>query len=140
LKEMAGKRRLKEMGQFLPADHSKGDANTIGGYMAVHARPAAFEGSDGASYSVEIVTDASGDKTRPFAAYLLFVRWRQGDPVASGHLETEFLAFADTEDDARKLVGAMMLNEVKARLDDLIKAKRAEQLPWWDAMHQEGSA
>jgi hypothetical protein len=128
------------MGQFLPADHSKGDANTIGGYMAVHARPAAFEGSDGASYSVEIVTDASGDKTRPFAAYLLFVRWRQGDPVASGHLETEFLAFADTEDDARKLVGAMMLNEVKTVLDDLIKAKRAEQLPWWDAMHQEGSA
>ncbi len=128
------------MGQFLPADHSKGDANTIGGYMAVHARPAAFEGSDGASYSVEIVTDASGDKTRPFAAYLLFVRWRQGDPVASGHLETEFLAFADTEDDARKLVGAMMLNEVKTRLDDLIKAKRSEQLPWWDAMHQEGSA
>ena len=128
------------MGQFLPADHSKGDANTIGGYMAVHARPAAFEGSDGASYSVEIVTDVSGDKTRPFAAYLLFVRWRQGDPVASGHLETEFLAFADTEEDARKLVGAMMLNEVKARLDDLIKAKRAEQLPWWDAMHQEGSA
>jgi hypothetical protein len=128
------------MGQFLPADHSKGDANTIGGYMAVHARPAAFEGSDGASYSVEIVTDASGDKVRPFAAYLLFVRWRQGDPVASGHLETEFLAFADTEDDARKLVGAMMLNEVKARLDDLIKAKQSEQLPWWDAMHQEGSA
>jgi len=128
------------MGQFLPADHSKGDANTIGGYMAVHARPAAFEGSDGASYSVEIVTDASGDKTRPFAAYLLFVRWRQGDPVASGHLETEFLAFADTEDDARHLVGAMMLNEVKTVLDDLIKAKRAEQLPWWDAMHQEGSA
>jgi hypothetical protein len=128
------------MGQFLPADHSKGDANTIGGYMAVHARPAAFEGSDGASYSVEIITDASGDKTRPFAAYLLFVRWRQGDPVASGHLETEFLAFADTEDDARKLVGAMMLNEVKTVLDDLIKAKRAEQLPWWDAMHQEGSA
>ncbi len=108
--------------------------------MAVHARPAAFEGSDGASYSVEIVTDASGDKTRPFAAYLLFVRWRQGDPVASGHLETEFLAFADTEADARKLVGAMMLNEVKMRLDDLIKAKRSEQLPWWDAMHQEGSA
>ena len=128
------------MGQFLPADHSKGDANTIGGYMAVHARPAAFAGSDGASYSVEIVTDASGDKTRPFAAYLLFVRWRQGDPVASGHLETEFLAFADTEDDARHLVGAMMLNEVKTVLDDLIKAKRAEQLPWWDAMHQEGSA
>lgn len=108
--------------------------------MAVHDRPAAFEGSDGASYSVEIVTDESGDKTRPFAAYLLFVQWRQGDPVASGHLETEFLAFSATEDIARKLVGAMMLNEVKIRLDDLIQARRSEQLPWWDAMRQEDSA
>jgi hypothetical protein len=127
------------MGRFLPPDHSKGDPNTIGGYMAVHDRPAAFEGSDGASYSVEIVTDTSGDRSRPFAGYLLFVRWREGDPVASGHLETEFLAFATTEDEARKLVGAMLLNEVKSRLDDLIKARRAGLLPWWDAMHQEGS-
>jgi hypothetical protein len=128
------------MGRFLPADHSKGDPNTIGGYMAVHDRPAAFEGSDGASYSVEIVTDRSGDRTRPFGAYLLFVRWREGDPVASGHLETEFLAFADEEEDARNLVGAMLLNEVKLRLDQLIAARRAEQLPWWDAMRQEGSS
>jgi len=128
------------MGRFIPPDHSKGDPNTIGGYMAVHDRPAAFEGSDGASYSVEIVTDTSGEKARPFAAYLLFVRWREGDPVASGHLETEFLAFADNEDEARKLVGAMLLNEVKARLDDLIKARKAELLPWWDAMRQEESS
>ena len=128
------------MGRFLPADHSKGDPNTIGGYTAVHDRPAAFEGSDGASYSVEIVTDTSGDSARPFAAYLLFVRWREGDPVASGHLETEFLALANTEDEARKLVGAMLLNEVKSRLDELIKARRAELLPWWDPMRQEGSS
>jgi len=107
--------------------------------MAVHDRPAAFEGSDGASYSVEIVTDTSGEKDRPFAAYLLFVRWRQGDPVASGHLETEFLAFAESEEEARKMVGALHLNEVKTKLDALIKAKRAEALPWWDAMRQEGS-
>jgi hypothetical protein len=108
--------------------------------MAVHDRPAAFEGSDGASYSVEIVTDASGDRTRPFGAYLLFVRWREGDPVASGHLETEFLAFASDENEARHLVGAMMLNEVKVRLDQLITSRRAELLPWWDAMRQEGSS
>jgi hypothetical protein len=127
------------MGRFLPADHSKGDPNTIGGYMAVHDRPAAFEGMDGASYSVEIVADKSGDKTHPFAAYLLFVRWRETDPVATGHLETEFLAYGDTEEEARKLVGALLLNEVKARLDALIKARRAELLPWWEAMRQEGS-
>jgi hypothetical protein len=108
--------------------------------MAVHDRPAAFEGSDGASYSVEIVTDSSDDRARPFGAYLLFVRWREGDPVASGHLETEFLAFASDEDEARKLVGAMPLNEVKIRLDQLITSRRAEMLPWWDAMRQEGSS
>jgi hypothetical protein len=125
------------MGRFLPADHSKGDPNTIGGYMAVHDRPAAFEGSDGASYSVEIVTDLSDDKDRPFGAYLLFVRWREGDPVASGHLETDFLSFAGTEDEARKEVGAILLSEVKSRLDELIKARRAELLPWWDAMRKE---
>jgi hypothetical protein len=128
------------MGRFLPADHSKGDPNTIGGYMAVHDRPAAFEGSDGASYSVEIVTDVSDDKTRPFGAYLLFVRWREGDPVASGHLETDFLAFADTEDEARKIVGAMLLNEVKEALDQLIKSRREALKPWWDAMRQEDNS
>ncbi|HUR00523.1 MAG TPA: hypothetical protein VM166_13805 [Gemmatimonadaceae bacterium] len=128
------------MAQFLPGDHSKGDPNTIGGYMAVHARPAAFEGSDGASYSVEIVADTTGDKERPFAAYLLFIRWRAGDPVASGHLETEFLAYASSEDEARRLVGTLLLNDVKAHLDGLIVSRRAELLPWWESMRQEGSA
>src|SRR3954466_11647359 len=62
-------------GQHLPADHSRGDANTIGGYAAVHGRPAAFEGSDGLSYSVEIATAPTGDADRPWGAYLLFVQW-----------------------------------------------------------------
>ena len=128
------------MGRFIPGDMSKGDPNTIGGYMAVHDRPAAFEGSDGASYSVEIVTDLSDDKKRAYGAYLLFVRWREGDPVASGHLETDFLAFAATEDEARRMVGTMLLNEVKSRLDELINARHRDVLHWWDAMRQEGSS
>jgi hypothetical protein len=128
------------MGRFLPADHSKGDPNTIGGYMAVHDRPAAFEGSDGASYSVEIVADATGERNGPFAAYLLFVRWRQGDPVASGHLETEFIAYGNTEDEVRALVGALSLNEVRTRLNALIKSKSTDAVPWWDAMRNEGSS
>jgi hypothetical protein len=128
------------MGRFLPPDHSKGDPNTIGGYMAVHDRPAAFEGSDGLSYSVEIVTDTSGERQRPFAAYLLFVRWGHGDPVASGHLETEYLALATTEEEAREMVGALPLNEVKVKLDGLIETRRSELLPWWDSMRNEGSS
>ncbi len=128
------------MGQFLPADHSKGDANTIGGYMAVHNRPAAFEGSDHASYSVEIVADVGDDGKHPFGAYLLFVRWRENDPVATGHLETDFLGFGQTEEEARAVVGRLPLNEVKARLDELIKGRQAGLRPWWEAMREEGNA
>ena len=128
------------MGQFKPPQPEKGDANTIGGYMAVHGRPAAFEGSDGASYSVEIVTDVGNEEEPPFGAYLLFVRWRADDPVAVGHLETDFLALGAKEDEVRAAVGKMTLNEVKALLDKLIAAKKAELIAWSSAMEQEGSA
>ena len=127
------------MGQFLPADHSKGDANTVGGYAAVHARPPAFEGSDGASYSVEIMTDATGDPAKPWGGYLLFVRWRQGDPVASGHVETDYLRYAATEDDVRTEVGAMQRNDALAELNRKIEMESASR-PWWEAMNDEGGA
>lgn len=125
------------MSQFLPADHSKGDANTVGGYTAVHARPPAFEGKDGASYSVEIMTDETGDPSQPWAGYLLFVRYQQGDPIASGHVETPYLRFAVTEEDARAAVGAMQLNEALAELNDAI-AQSLESRPWWESMNDEG--
>ena len=108
--------------------------------MAVHARPAAFEGSDGSSYSVEIVTDSTGEKETPFGAYLLFIRWGEGNPVASGHLETQFLAHAASEDEARRAVGALLLSDVKAHLEQLILGKKAELKPWWESMRQEDSA
>lgn len=127
------------MGQFLPADHSRGDANTIGGYMAVHNRPAAFEGRDGASYSVEIVADETGNSEQPFAGYLLFVRWRQGDPVATGHLETDYLGYGDTEAEAIAKVGAMQLSEVRSALDFLIAERTDSAVPWWEAMREEGA-
>lgn len=123
-------------GQFLPADHSQGDANTLGGYMAVHGRPAAFEGSDGFSYSVDILVDETGGAA-PFAAYLLFVQWaRIGAASPLGHLETDYLARAASADAARAATGAMPLSAVRAALDALI-AERAGGPParrWWDAM------
>jgi hypothetical protein len=128
------------MGQFKPPKPELGDPNTIGGYMAVHSRPAAFEGSDGASYSVEIVSDVGNDEEHPFGAYLLFVRWRANDPVAIGHLESDFLAMGAKEEEVRAAVGRLTLNEVKALLDKLIAAKKAELLAWSSAMGQEGSA
>ena len=124
-------------GQFLPADHSRGDANTLGGYMAVHDRPAAFEGSDGFSYSVEILTDETGDRDAPVGAYLLFLQWaRVGSATPQGHLESGFLASAGTEPAARAAVGAMPLAEVKRALDALIAAREGgrQARRWWDAM------
>jgi hypothetical protein len=127
------------MGRFLPPDHSKGDEHTLGGYMAVHARPAAFEGADGASYSADIAVDETGDATAPVGAYLIFLRWSPGEPRVVGHLETDFLVRATTEDEARALIGALSLDETKRVLDELIHATRPDgaERAWWDVMREE---
>jgi hypothetical protein len=128
------------VGRHLPPDHSKGDERTLGGYMAVHARPAAFEGSDGISYSVDIGTDTTGDRARPWGAYLLYVRWRRyGEPGVEGHLESDFLAFGGTEGEARAALGVLPLHEVKATLDRLIRERQGATPArrWWDAMRDE---
>ena len=130
------------MARFIPPDHSKGDANTLGGYMAVHDRPAAFEGSDGFSYSAEIVTERTGDAAAPFAAYLLFVKWaRIGAQTPEGHVETDYLATEASEEAARAVVGAWQLSEVKSALDALIAARQSGEphRRWWDAMREEGN-
>jgi hypothetical protein len=127
-------------GQHRPADHSRGDANTIGGYAAVHGRPAAFEGSDGLSYSVEIAAAPTGDTERPWGAYLLFVQWnRIGATSPIGHLESDFLAESDSEHDARAVVGALSLAQVRGVLHDLIAARDGgtPARRWWDAMRDE---
>jgi hypothetical protein len=129
-------------GQHLPADHSRGDTNTIGGYAAVHGRPAAFEGTDGLSYSVEIVASLTGDAEPGWGAYLLFVQWsRIGATTPVGHLESDFVAEADTEADVRAVVGALSLGQVRALLHELI-ARRDGGPParkWWDAMRDDAA-
>lgn len=128
------------MGRFVPPDHSKGDESTLGGYMAVHDRPAAFEGSDGMSYSVEILAEEATGAEGVWGAYLLFLRWaRIGEQVVEGHIESDFLAWGDDEAEARTRVGRMPLGEVKTILETLLAARRATEpsRPWWDAMRAE---
>ena len=130
-------------GQHLPADHSRGDANTLGGYAAVHARPPAFEGTDGLSYSVEIVVGPTGHPDAPVGGYLLFVQWaRVGASSPSGHLETEFLVESDSEDEVRAVIGAYSLSQVRGALHALI-AERAggkSTRRWYDAMREESDS
>jgi hypothetical protein len=128
-------------GQHRPADHSLGDANTIGGYAAVHARPAAFEGSDGHSYSVELCADTTGERARPWGGYILFLRWRRmGAQGVEGHLESDFLVHAATEREALARVGALSLATVREQLELLIRERQGGQPParrWWDVMKEE---
>jgi hypothetical protein len=127
-------------GQWLPPDHSMGDANTIGGYMRVHARPAAFEGSDGLSYSVALEVDETGDGDRPFAAFFLFLRWRRmGAQGIDGHLESDYLGWGDTAAAARDALGAWPLAEVRARLEERL-AELSQQVTsrrWYDVMRDD---
>lgn len=127
-------------GRHLPPDHSQGDERTLGGYMAVHARPAAFEGPDGMSYSVELLTDTTGEAARPWGAYLLFLRWRRiGARGVEGHLESDFLAYGATEAEARAAAGALSLWEVKRVLDELVRSVGGgPERRWWDVMREEG--
>jgi hypothetical protein len=122
-----------------PPDHSRGDERTLGGYMAVHARPAAFEGADGRSYTVAIETDETGERTGPIGGYLLFVRWGGEQPEVTGHIETPFLAWGSTIEEVTQALGALSLHEVKRQLDLLITATAPSSRPWWDAMRDEGT-
>ncbi len=127
-------------GRHLPADHAAGDPNTIGGYMAVHARPAAFEGRDGMSYSVSIESDDTGDPSAPAGAFFLFLRWRRiGAQGVEGHLESGFLERAATVREAREALGRWPLAEVRRVLDELIAAPShgGSTRRWWDVMRDE---
>jgi hypothetical protein len=129
-------------GQHLPADHSLGDANTIGGYALVHGRPAAFEGSDGFSYSVELCVDQVNDAGALWAAYLLFPRWRRiGASGVEGHLETDYVTRAATSEAARQTLGALTLQQVRELLESRIEdtAPPASRR-WFDVMRDEGDA
>jgi hypothetical protein len=125
------------VGQFKQPDFSKGDPNTIGGYAAAHERPAAFEGSDGFSYSVELMAAEDGTGADPWGAFMFFVRWaRIGASSPEGHLESDVLARGSTQEQALERLGALPLNRVKAVLDELI-ARASGGTPkrkWWDAM------
>jgi hypothetical protein len=104
------------------------DDDTYGGYLARHARPPAFAGSDGQAYSAALLVDDEPDTGGRFGGALLFVRWGTGD-LPTGHVETEYLVFGDTRDEAEHRLAAMTLLEVKQHLDRSIAEQRGR--PDW---------
>jgi hypothetical protein len=109
------------LSRFLPADHSKGDETTVGGYEAVHARPAALDAADGFAYSIARMVDLLVDDPRgAYGAYLMFLRWRRiGEEGVEGHVETDYLEFGATREAALDALGAWPLARAQRLLDGL---------------------
>jgi hypothetical protein len=105
------------------------DDTTLGGYQHVHGRPPAFGAADGRAYSVATFTADAAAPAAPaaparYGAALLFVRWGEGER-AVGHLETDFLAFGSTPEEALAPVLALTLEQVKAHLDECVARQQA---------------
>ncbi|MGQ0766382.1 MAG: hypothetical protein ACT4OZ_12035 [Gemmatimonadota bacterium] len=128
------------MARFIQPDHDRGDVNTIAGYASVHGRPAAFEGSDGCSYSVSIEESATGEEDRPWGAWFLFVKWRRTGPQGvEGHLETQYFSYGKAQGAAAASLGSWPLAKVKEALDEAISGSHPARQGrrWWDAMNDE---
>jgi len=91
--------------------------------MARHERAAAFLGCDGNAYSCAIYTDDEPDAKGLFGAALLFVRWDEAGAHPVGHVESDYLARGVTREDAERRIGLLSLFDVKAALDEAIRAR-----------------
>ena len=107
-------------------DVSTPEDATLGGYLRVHERPPAFEGPDGAAYSVAMFADDAPVASGLFGAALLFIRWSRSGEQPEGHVETEFLMFARSPTDAVDQLKALTLWEIKRHLDLAVAAKGGE--------------
>lgn len=99
---------------------------TLGGYMALHGRAAAFGGSDGHAYSVGLYVDDDPDERGRYGAALLFVRWDDAGAAPVGHVETDFLAWGRTPAEAEERLKVLSLFDVKAALDEAIASRPGE--------------
>ena len=99
--------------------------DTLGGYQRLHGRPPAFGGADGRGYSVSTFVDPEPDASGRYGAALLFVAWAEGSDKPVGHLETDYLAFGETPEEAVEPLLVLTLHEVKAQLDRCV-AQRAQ--------------
>lgn len=95
---------------------------TLGGYLAVHDRPPAFEGPDGHPYTVSIEVERTGNLLAPYQGYLVFPRWAQTGVGIVGHAESPTLVECRTQMEAQEGLGALTLMEVQEILEAAVRA------------------
>ena len=96
------------------------DDRTLGGYLAVHGRPPAFEACDGQPYTVSLETERSPDLKAPVAGYLVFPRWASTGLGVVGHVETPLLWRGPTREAVVAEAGGTSLHEVQRLLDEAV--------------------
>jgi hypothetical protein len=98
---------------------------TLGGYIEKHDRVPAFEGADAQPYTVDVDAEDDGaSPDRPWAAFLVFIRWAATGAGIMDHLESRDVARGATEDEARRNAMDLSLYEIKAELDAAIERRR----------------
>lgn len=105
-------------------DASEAGDLTLGGYIDLHNRPPAFSGLDGQPYTVDIDAEPTGDPAKPYAAFLVFLRWAETGAGIMGHTESEDVRFAESPEAAIAAAMELTLYEVKAELDAAITRKQ----------------
>lgn len=97
---------------------------TFAGYVETHERVPAFEGSDGQPYSVDVDAEDTGEGDRPWAGFLVFLRWAATGAGIMGHLTSDDVARGRTEEEARSAVLGLTLYQLKNELDRAIQRRR----------------
>ena len=110
-----------------PAGVRQGVDDTLGGYLAQHNRPPAFEGSDGNPYTVSPEVEKTPNLPAPYAGFLVFPRWAQTGAGIMGHLETPILLEEASKEDAQRKLGALSLQRVKTLLEEAILRKNRKE-------------
>ena len=97
---------------------------TFAGYVETHDRVPAFEGCDGQPYTVDVDAEPTGDEERPWAAFLVFVRWADSGAGIMGHVTSEDVAWGGDEHEARAGALELTLYRLKEELDRAIERRR----------------
>ncbi len=98
---------------------------TLAGYLRIHNRPPAFEGSDGQPYTVDV--DTEQDEEGRWAAFLVFLRWAETGAGIMDHVESGDVAYGASDEEARAAACELSLYELKAELDAAIERRRSQQ-------------
>jgi hypothetical protein len=99
---------------------------TLAGYIELHNRVPAFEGTDGQPYTVDIDVEESGDGEQPWVAFLVFLRWAETGAGIMDHIESGDVARGASAEEARQNALELSLYEVRAELDAAIERRQQE--------------